>query len=67
MTSVPLVLYVAASAAYATYFARRSDTAGRFATLMLVCGALAHAFVIGMMDEGEIESCLEATNLPVLV
>lgn len=26
-----------------------------------------HAFVIGMMDEGEVESCLEFTNLPVLV
>ena len=48
MTSVPLALYLAAAAAYATYFARRSDAAGRFATLVLVCGALAHAFVIGM-------------------
>ena len=38
MTSVPLALYVAASAAYGTYFARRSDMAGRFATLVLVCG-----------------------------
>lgn len=48
MTIAPLALYAAAAAAYALHFARGSDTAGRFATLTLVCAALAHTFVIGM-------------------
>ena len=36
MNTFPLVLYLVASVAYAIYFARRSEAAGRFATLALV-------------------------------
>ena len=48
MNILPLVLYVVASGAYAVYFARRNEAAGRVATVTLVLGALTHAFVIGM-------------------
>jgi ABC-type transport system involved in cytochrome c biogenesis permease subunit len=48
MNTLPFVLYVVASGAYAVYFARRNEAAGRIATVTLVLGALTHAFVIGM-------------------
>ena len=48
MTSVPLVMYIVASIAYAVYFAQRSDIAGRCSTLILVGASLTHTFVIGM-------------------
>ena len=48
MNTLPLALYVTAAVAYAVHFARRSDVAGRFATVSLVAAALAHTFVIGM-------------------
>ena len=48
MNIPPLLLYVISCAAYAVYFARRSDRAGRVATLSLATGALWHTFVIGM-------------------
>ena len=48
MNTPPLILYVIACGAYAVYFARRSDRAGRVATLTLAAGALWHTFVIGM-------------------
>ena len=48
MNTFPLSLYVVSSAAYAVYFARRSERAGRLATVTLVLGALTHTFVIGM-------------------
>ena len=48
MNTFPLVLYLVASVAYAVYFARRSEPAGRIATITLVLGALTHTFVIGM-------------------
>ena len=48
MNILPLILYVVASGAYAVYFARRHEAAGRIATVTLVLGALTHAFVIGM-------------------
>ena len=48
MTALPLICYIAAAVAYAEHFARRSEAAGRFATLALVAAALAHTFVIGM-------------------
>jgi ABC-type transport system involved in cytochrome c biogenesis permease subunit len=44
----PLVLYAAAGIAYASYFARREPSIGRAATTLLLFGALAHTFVIGM-------------------
>jgi ABC-type transport system involved in cytochrome c biogenesis permease subunit len=45
---LPLVLYVAAGVAYAIHFARKSPSAGRTATTLLIFAALAHTFVIGM-------------------
>jgi ABC-type transport system involved in cytochrome c biogenesis permease subunit len=56
MNAVPLVLYGAALAAYAWHFAKRQPASGRLATTLLVCGTLAHTFVIGMqtMEVGHI-------------
>jgi ABC-type transport system involved in cytochrome c biogenesis permease subunit len=48
VTALPLLLYVAAGAAYLTHFARREPAVGRTATALLLIGALAHTFVIGM-------------------
>jgi ABC-type uncharacterized transport system permease subunit len=45
---LPLVLYGAAGVAYAIHFARRQPGVGRTATVLLLLGALAHTFVIGM-------------------
>jgi len=56
MNAVPLVLYAAAMVAYLWHFARRQPSLGRVATTLLVAGALAHTFVIGMqtMDAGHL-------------
>ena len=56
MNLVPLVLYTAAMVAYAWHFAQRNPVVGRTATTLLVFGALAHTFVIGMqtMEVGQI-------------
>ena len=48
MNLLPLVLYAAAGVAYAIHFARRQPSIGRAATTLLLFGALAHTFVIGM-------------------
>ncbi len=48
MNLLPLVLYAAAGVAYAIHFARREPSIGRAATTLLLFGALAHTFVIGM-------------------
>jgi len=48
MNTLPLVLYIVASGAYAVHFARRHEATGRLATVALVLGSLTHAFVIGM-------------------
>ena len=48
MNALPLLPYVVSAAAYVVYFARRSESAGRVATVTLVLGALTHTFVIGM-------------------
>src|SRR5215831_8485461 len=52
----PLLLYIAALVAYAWHFARRQAVVGRTATTLLVFGALAHTFVIGMqtMEVGHV-------------
>jgi ABC-type transport system involved in cytochrome c biogenesis permease subunit len=47
MNAIPLLLYVAALAAYGWHFARRHAGAGRAATSLLVAAALAHTLVIG--------------------
>jgi ABC-type transport system involved in cytochrome c biogenesis permease subunit len=56
MNLVPLALYAAAMGAYAWHFAQRNPVVGRAATTLLVFGALAHTFVIGMqtMEAGQI-------------
>jgi ABC-type transport system involved in cytochrome c biogenesis permease subunit len=48
MNILPFLLYIAAGAAYAIYFARRSPRVGRFATASLAAAALIHTFVVGM-------------------
>src|SRR5262245_21103085 len=56
MNWVPLLLYALAFVAYVWHFARRHPTVGRTATTLLVAGALAHTFVIGMqtMEVGHV-------------
>ena len=48
MRAVPLLLYAAATAAYAGHFAWRDPRVGRLATGLLAGGLLAHSFLIGM-------------------
>ena len=56
MNVFPLIVYVAAGVAYAIHFARRQPHVGRTATTLLLFGALAHTFVIGMqtMEVGHV-------------
>jgi ABC-type uncharacterized transport system permease subunit len=56
MNAIPLALYVLALVAYMLHFARRQPPVGRAATTLLVAGALAHTFVIGMqtMEVGHV-------------
>jgi ABC-type transport system involved in cytochrome c biogenesis permease subunit len=56
MFLLPFAIYVLALIAYAIHFARRAPAAGRAATTLLVAGALAHTFVIGMqtMEAGHV-------------
>jgi ABC-type transport system involved in cytochrome c biogenesis permease subunit len=56
MNVPPLVLYAAAFVLYAWHFAERQPAVGRSATSLLVFGALAHTFVIGMqtMEVGHV-------------
>jgi ABC-type transport system involved in cytochrome c biogenesis permease subunit len=58
MNLVPLALYAAALVAYIWHFAERQPAIGRTATTLLVAGALAHTFVIGMLT-------MEAGHVPV--
>ncbi len=48
MQFVPLALYLAAFGAYVWHFSKRQPEVGRAATTLLIFGALAHTFVIGM-------------------
>lgn len=48
MNTVPLILYVIACAAYAVQFTRRTLSASRTATTLLILAVFAHTFVIGM-------------------
>ena len=56
MNFVPLALYCAALVAYVWHFAARRAVVGRAATTLLVFGALAHTFVVGMqtMEVGHV-------------
>jgi ABC-type transport system involved in cytochrome c biogenesis permease subunit len=58
MNFVPLAFYSASLIAYAWHFARRNPIVGKTATTMLVAGALAHTFVIGMQT-------MEAGHVPI--
>ena len=58
MNVVPLALYAAAFIAYTWHFARRNPAVGQSATTLLVAGALAHTFVIGMQT-------MEAGHVPI--
>jgi ABC-type transport system involved in cytochrome c biogenesis permease subunit len=48
MQLLPLLLYMAAAAAYLAHFAWRDPRTGRLATTLLASGVLAHTFLIGM-------------------
>ena len=48
MNLLPFTLYAAAGVVYAVHFAKRRPSVGRAATTLLLLGALAHTFVIGM-------------------
>lgn len=48
MNFVPLVLYAGALVGYWWHFSRRDPAVGRTATTLLVFGAFAHTFVVGM-------------------
>jgi ABC-type transport system involved in cytochrome c biogenesis permease subunit len=56
MNFIPLAFYTAAFIAYGWHFADRNPAVGRSATTLLVAGALAHTFVIGMqtMEVGHV-------------
>ena len=58
MNLLPWILYVAAGIAYAVHFAWRNPAAGRTATTLLLFGALAHTFVIGMQT-------MEVRHVPI--
>ena len=58
MNVVPLALYSAALIAYVWHFTARHPSVGRAATTLLVFGALAHTFVVGMQT-------MEAGHVPV--
>jgi len=48
VNAVPLFIYLVAAVLYAVHFSRRNAAVGRAATTVLVAGAFAHTFVIGM-------------------
>jgi ABC-type transport system involved in cytochrome c biogenesis permease subunit len=58
MNAIPLILYAGAMVAYGWHFARRNPMVGRSATTLLIFGALAHTFVIGMLT-------MELGHIPV--
>lgn len=58
MHAIPLALYVVSFVAYVMHFVRRQAVIGRTATTLLVGGALAHTFVVGMQT-------MEVAHVPV--
>jgi ABC-type uncharacterized transport system permease subunit len=56
MNIAPLAVYAVAFIVYVWHFARRQPSVGRAATTLLILGALAHTFVIGMqtMEVGHV-------------
>ena len=69
MNVIPLALYSAALVAYVWHFATRHREVGRTATTLLVFGALAHTFVIGMqtMDAGHVPVTNAASAMSTFV
>ena len=69
MNFVPLALYAVAFVAYAWHFARRNPAVGQTATTLLVAGALAHTFVIGMqtMEAGHVPITSASTAISTFV
>jgi ABC-type uncharacterized transport system permease subunit len=69
MNFVPLAVYAAAFVAYAWHFARRNPAVGQTATTLLVAGALAHTFVIGMqtMEAGQVPINSASTAISTFV
>ena len=69
MNSIPLALYVLAAIAYAWHFARRTPSLGRSATTILIAGAMAHTFVIGMqtMQTGHVPVTSASTAISTFV
>src|SRR6184192_580744 len=58
MNFIPLAFYACALVAYIWHFGQRQPAAGHAATTLLVAGALAHTFVIGMLT-------MEAGGVPI--
>lgn len=58
MNLIPLAVYAAALVAYAWHFAQRRPGVGQAATTLLLAGALAHTFVVGMQT-------MEVAHVPV--
>ncbi len=69
MNFVPLALYSAALIAYVWHFTARHPAVGRAATTLLVFGALAHTFVVGMqtMEVGHIPVTNAASAISTFV
>lgn len=58
MHAVPLAIYIVSFVAYVMHFVHRQAAVGRAATTLLVAGALAHTFVVGMQT-------MEVSHVPV--
>ncbi len=69
MNFIPLALYAAALAAYIWHFTERRAAVGQAATILLVAGALAHTFVIGMqtMEVGQVPVYNASTAISTFV
>lgn len=66
---IPEALYIAALIAYTIHFTRREATVGRAATTLLLAGALAHTFVVGMqtMEAGHVPMTSAASAISTFV
>jgi ABC-type uncharacterized transport system permease subunit len=69
MNLVPLALYSAALVAYIWHFSTRQPMVGRAATTLLVFGALAHTFVVGMqtMEVGHVPVTSKSSAISTFV
>ena len=69
MNTIPLILYIVAGVAYAVQFTRRSFSASRVASTLLVFAAFAHTFLIGMetMRAGHVPFASATTAISTFV